>query len=67
MAAVALAREPFDPGLLAALRERLGERVTTAAAVCAQHGIRAVAGLKHTGTAFVTLLLLRASSRHELI
>src|SRR5579871_549014 len=38
MAAVALAREPFDPGLLAALRERLGERVTTAAAVCAQHG-----------------------------
>jgi len=35
MAAVALAREPFDPGLLAALRERLGERVTTAAAVCA--------------------------------
>ncbi len=38
MAAVALAREPFDPGLLAALRERLGERVTTAAAVCVQHG-----------------------------
>src|SRR5581483_11595086 len=38
MAAVALAREPFAPGLLAALRERLGERVTTAAAVCAQHG-----------------------------
>ena len=38
MAAIAYLREPFDPGLLASLRQRLGDRVSTAAAICAQHG-----------------------------
>ncbi|MGH7052772.1 MAG: FAD-binding oxidoreductase [Stellaceae bacterium] len=36
--APALSREPPDPMLLVELRTLLGERVTTAAAVCAQHG-----------------------------
>ncbi|MGA8549096.1 MAG: FAD-binding protein, partial [Stellaceae bacterium] len=31
-------REPFDPSLLAALRQLLGERLSVSAAVCAQHG-----------------------------
>ena len=38
MAAIAYLREPFDPGLLASLRQLLGDRVSTAAAICAQHG-----------------------------
>jgi D-lactate dehydrogenase (cytochrome) len=37
-AAPALSREPPDPALLADLRALLGERLSTAAAVCAQHG-----------------------------
>jgi D-lactate dehydrogenase (cytochrome) len=35
---LALTREPPNPSLLSALRELLGNRVSTAAAVCAQHG-----------------------------
>ncbi|HKS89873.1 MAG TPA: FAD-linked oxidase C-terminal domain-containing protein [Stellaceae bacterium] len=31
-------RVPLDPALLAALRQRLGDRLSTSAAVCAQHG-----------------------------
>ncbi|MGA8381664.1 MAG: FAD-linked oxidase C-terminal domain-containing protein [Stellaceae bacterium] len=31
-------REPFDPSLLAALRQLLGERLSVSAAVCVQHG-----------------------------
>src|SRR5260221_11357212 len=38
MSAPALAREPINPQLLAALRQRLGDRLSTAAAVCAHHG-----------------------------
>ncbi len=38
MSAPALRREPLDPSLLAALRELLGDRLSTSAAVCAQHG-----------------------------
>jgi D-lactate dehydrogenase (cytochrome) len=34
----ALPREPLEQSLLSALRQLLGERVSTAAAVCAQHG-----------------------------
>jgi len=32
------ARVPLDPALLAALKQRLGDRLSTSAAVCAQHG-----------------------------
>ncbi len=38
MAAVAYLREPFDPGLHEALRRRLGDRLTTSAAICERHG-----------------------------
>lgn len=38
MPVTALKRDPPDPSLLAALRELLGERLSTSAAVCAQHG-----------------------------
>jgi D-lactate dehydrogenase (cytochrome) len=38
MPATALKREPPDPSLIVALRELLGDRVTTSAAICAQHG-----------------------------
>ena len=33
-----LQRVPFDPALAAALRQRLGDRLSTSAAVCEQHG-----------------------------
>ncbi len=38
MLAPALRREPIAPSLLAELRQLLGERLSTSAAVCAQHG-----------------------------
>jgi D-lactate dehydrogenase (cytochrome) len=38
MIAPVLAREPPNPALLAALRQRLGDRLSTSAAVCDQHG-----------------------------
>jgi len=38
MTATALERVPFNPVLLASLRQRLGDRLSTSAAVCAQHG-----------------------------
>jgi D-lactate dehydrogenase (cytochrome) len=38
MTATILERVPLNPGLLAALRQRLGDRLSTSAAVCAQHG-----------------------------
>ncbi|MGH7093276.1 MAG: FAD-binding oxidoreductase, partial [Stellaceae bacterium] len=38
MAAVAYLRQPFDPGLHEALRQLLGDRVTTSAAICERHG-----------------------------
>ena len=38
MPVTALKRDPPDPSLLAALRELLGERLSTSAAICAQHG-----------------------------
>src|SRR5580704_15709554 len=38
MSAPVLVREAVKPELLAALRQRLGERLSTSAAVCAQHG-----------------------------
>src|SRR5579863_2578710 len=38
MSAPVLVREPVKPELLAALKQRLGDRLSTAAAVCAQHG-----------------------------
>ena len=38
MLASAPRREPFASFLLAALRQLLGERLSTSAAVCAQHG-----------------------------
>src|SRR5271155_3022897 len=31
-------RKPLDPALLASLRQRLGDRLSTSAAVCEQHG-----------------------------
>jgi D-lactate dehydrogenase (cytochrome) len=34
----ALNREPLDPSLVMALRERFGDRLSTSAAICAQHG-----------------------------
>src|ERR1700694_5345313 len=38
MTATVLPRSPLNPNLLAALRQRLGDRLSTSAAVCAQHG-----------------------------
>jgi D-lactate dehydrogenase (cytochrome) len=38
MTAPVLVREPPNPTLLDALRQRLGDRLTTSAAICAQHG-----------------------------
>jgi D-lactate dehydrogenase (cytochrome) len=38
MSALALHREPIDTSLLAKLRQLLGDRLSTSAAVCAQHG-----------------------------
>jgi len=38
MTATVLQRSPLDPALLAALRQRLGDRLSTSAAVCEQHG-----------------------------
>ena len=38
MLASALRREPIDPSLLAGLRQLLGDRLSTSAAICAQHG-----------------------------
>ncbi len=38
MAAIALHRVPFDPALQASLRQLLGDRLSTSAAICAQHG-----------------------------
>jgi D-lactate dehydrogenase (cytochrome) len=38
MTATVLERSPLSPALLAALRLRLGDRLSTSAAVCAQHG-----------------------------
>jgi D-lactate dehydrogenase (cytochrome) len=38
MTATAFERVPFNPNLLASLRRRLGDRLSTSAAVCAQHG-----------------------------
>jgi D-lactate dehydrogenase (cytochrome) len=38
MTATAFERVPFNPNLLASLRQRLGDRLSTSAAVCAQHG-----------------------------
>jgi D-lactate dehydrogenase (cytochrome) len=38
MTAPVLVREPLNPALLAALRQRLGDRLSTSAAVCEQHG-----------------------------
>jgi D-lactate dehydrogenase (cytochrome) len=38
MTAAVLERVPMAPPLLAALRQRLGDRLSTSAAVCAQHG-----------------------------
>src|SRR6266849_387762 len=38
MPAPALRRDPIAPSLLAALRQLLGDRLSTSAAVCAQHG-----------------------------
>ncbi len=38
MRPMALKRDPPDPSLLAALQNRLGERLSTSAAICAQHG-----------------------------
>jgi D-lactate dehydrogenase (cytochrome) len=38
MSAPVLVRETIKPELLAALRQRLGDRLSTSAAVCAQHG-----------------------------
>src|SRR5689334_10696863 len=37
-ASAALHREPIEPFLLASLRQLLGDRLSTSAAVCAQHG-----------------------------
>jgi len=38
MSAPVLVREAVKPELLAALRQRLGDRLSTSAAICAQHG-----------------------------
>ena len=38
MSAIAVDRVPLSPALLAALRQRLGDRLSTSAAVCEQHG-----------------------------
>src|SRR5437667_12242851 len=38
MTATVLERVPLAPGLLAALRQRVGDRLSTSAAVCEQHG-----------------------------
>src|SRR5713226_7949321 len=38
MTATLLERSPLNPALLAALRQRLGDRLSTSAAVCEQHG-----------------------------
>src|SRR5499433_3802115 len=38
MSALALHREAIDPSLLAELRQLLGDRLSTSASVCAQHG-----------------------------
>src|SRR5437764_8705231 len=38
MTATALERVPLNPKLLASLQQRLGARLSTSAAVCAQHG-----------------------------
>jgi D-lactate dehydrogenase (cytochrome) len=38
MTAPVLVREPPNPALIDALRQRLGDRLSTSAAVCAQHG-----------------------------
>jgi D-lactate dehydrogenase (cytochrome) len=38
MIAPVLVREPLDPALLGALRQRLGDRLSTSATVCDQHG-----------------------------
>src|SRR5438445_13018394 len=38
MTATVLQRAPPNPALLAALRQRLGDRLSTSAAVCEQHG-----------------------------
>ena len=38
MSATAVERVPLNPTLLASLRQRLGDRLSTSAAVCAQHG-----------------------------
>ncbi len=38
MPVTALRREPLDQSLLTALRELLGDRLSTAAAICTQHG-----------------------------
>src|ERR1700693_3597643 len=38
MTATVLQRSPLNPALLAALRQQLGDRLSTSAAVCEQHG-----------------------------
>src|SRR6266446_6835156 len=38
MTATVLERAPLNPALLNLLRQRLGDRLSTSAAVCAQHG-----------------------------
>src|SRR5881227_914976 len=38
MTAMVLQRSPLNPALLASLRQRLGDRLSTSAAICAQHG-----------------------------
>jgi D-lactate dehydrogenase (cytochrome) len=38
MIATGLKRQPFNPALLASLRQLLGDRLSTSAAVCEQHG-----------------------------
>jgi D-lactate dehydrogenase (cytochrome) len=38
MSAPVSARKPIDPTLLASLRQRIGDRLSTSAAVCEQHG-----------------------------
>src|SRR5258708_39990025 len=38
MTATAFERVPLNPELLASLQQRLGDRLSTSASVCAQHG-----------------------------
>src|SRR5216684_7910828 len=38
MIATGFQRKPFDPAVLASLRQLLGDRLSTSAAVCEQHG-----------------------------